>query len=305
MLTKTKSSRHSNPLLLFFFLAIGITWVFSAFVYFIRLDSASSLLLTVTKSASILFTLLGPALAAISTASLFDGSKGVQRLLARLRLVRIDPGWYVFIFAYPIGLHISVAGIDYYIRDVSPRFFTSSSASIPTGNVLILTLGLIIINLIRGFGEELGWRGYALPRLQSRWNAVQSSLILGLVWSLWHYHPSNFAGLIQFSIWYPLLVLPTSIIFTCVMNCTQGSLWSVILLHTMLDLAEWVVPVGLYEGNVRQMIVNVLLNWIIASLLVARYGTKNLSHQPRVQYPIDFHLNTEIYSENVNALRKG
>ncbi len=95
-------------------------------------------------------------------------------------------------------------------------------------------------------GEEIGWRGFALPRLQLRYGALLATLLLGVLWACWHLPefltPSQGGGpgvgLAAFYQQFPiflLMVIALSIIFTWVFNNTLGSLFLVILLHTSFD----------------------------------------------------------------------
>src|SRR5215472_15440508 len=86
--------------------------------------------------------------------------------------------------------------------------------------------------------EELGWRGFALPRMQARRPAFAASLLLGLLWGLWHLPlmmarglPLTTAGLIQLA-FFILLVTAWAVLFTWVYNNTNGSLFLMVLMHT-------------------------------------------------------------------------
>jgi len=90
-----------------------------------------------------------------------------------------------------------------------------------------------------GFGEEAGWRGFALPRLQARIGALWASVVIGVVWSFWHMAHWTLLGLDHQSI----LVLCVSIIglsvmLTWIYNGTRGSLLLVALAHTMVNAVE-------------------------------------------------------------------
>ena len=90
-----------------------------------------------------------------------------------------------------------------------------------------------------GVDEELGWRGYALPRLQQRHGALIASVILGLVWAGWHIPAWFTPGSGQDAISFPVFVVSVTaaaIIFTWLYNSTGGSLPVVILAHTVFDL---------------------------------------------------------------------
>jgi CAAX protease family protein len=90
-----------------------------------------------------------------------------------------------------------------------------------------------------GLDEELGWRGYALPRLQQRYRALIASVILGVFWAGWHIPAWFTLGSGQDAISFPVFALSTTaaaIVFTWLYNSTGGSLPLVILAHTVFDL---------------------------------------------------------------------
>ena len=86
--------------------------------------------------------------------------------------------------------------------------------------------------------EEIGWRGYALPRLQARHSALVASLVVGVVWAFWHVPKFLTAGGGQddSSFWLFLVgTVATAVLFTWVFNSTGGSLLTVTLLHASLS----------------------------------------------------------------------
>ncbi|MFO0985386.1 MAG: CPBP family intramembrane glutamic endopeptidase, partial [Planctomycetota bacterium] len=129
--------------------------------------------------------------------------------------------------------------------------------------------------------EEIGWRGFALPHLQRRCSALVSSLIIGLVWALWHF--PNFVAFTpsMLAAFVPKL-MALSLIFTWVYNSTGGSLFAVVLLHGAIIASS-----KLFEGpdaqvSLRQDVIGGLLYALIAAGLVWRYGAANLSWRDRV-----------------------
>jgi membrane protease YdiL (CAAX protease family) len=103
-----------------------------------------------------------------------------------------------------------------------------------------LVVQLVVANLvISGFSEELGWRGFALDRLQTRWSALTASLILGGMHALWHTPLFFIPGISQgemgpFSLDYFLflwMVPMGAVLMTWVYNNTQRSILSAVLLH--------------------------------------------------------------------------
>jgi membrane protease YdiL (CAAX protease family) len=90
-----------------------------------------------------------------------------------------------------------------------------------------------------GVDEELGWRGYALPRLQQQYGAPIASVILGIAWAGWHipawFTPGSGQDVISFPV-FVVSVIGAAILLTSLYNCTGGSLPVVILAHTVFDL---------------------------------------------------------------------
>ncbi len=113
--------------------------------------------------------------------------------------------------------------------------------------VFVTQMGSFLPLLILGpLSEELGWRGYALDRLQTRWNALVSSLIVGLVWSLWHLPLFLIPGTSQHEMGVPFIgflikLTSSSVLYTWLYNNTRRSLWSAILLHWLYTYAAQVM----------------------------------------------------------------
>jgi membrane protease YdiL (CAAX protease family) len=150
----------------------------------------------------------------------------------RLKLWRVEFRWYIVaLLILPV---ISVIGT---------MLTTFSGGSIPFHPALFALLPLF---LITNLGEEIGWRGYALPRLQTRFNSLISSLILGAVWSIYHWvalaENENPWGFILVSTIY---FLAMSVVMTWVFNHTGGSVPIMALTHAMYDVVSiGVVPIG-------------------------------------------------------------
>jgi membrane protease YdiL (CAAX protease family) len=105
------------------------------------------------------------------------------------------------------------------------------------GTLFVTQLGSFLQLLIIGpLSEEIGWRGYALEKLQTRWSALTSSLIVGLVWALWHLPLFMMVGTSQHELGVSftgllITLMASSILYTWLYNNTKRSLWSAILLH--------------------------------------------------------------------------
>ena len=92
--------------------------------------------------------------------------------------------------------------------------------------------------------------------------------------------PELLSSLSRFAGWLILLVIPSATTFTWVFNNTQGSLLAAILFRMSLDVAEWVVPLGLYEGNAARFAISAVVNWALAYVLVIAFGAECLA-KPR------------------------
>ena len=117
-------------------------------------------------------------------------------------------------------------------------------------------------------GEELGWRGFLLPRLQQRFNALISSLIVGVIWAIWHLPLWSLPGYGWDAIPYwafALGAISTSVIFTWILNNTGGSLVMASIIHLMMNFGMSVVGIlGLIPSPGD--------GWMIASILFAIYA---------------------------------
>jgi membrane protease YdiL (CAAX protease family) len=144
---------------------------------------------------------------------------------------------------------------------------TALTLSIPA---FVLTFVLLV--LTDGLGEELGWRGFLLPRLLSRYRAVLASLILGFGWWLWHlpliWTPG--AAIEGQPLWLLLAdLMAKSLIFTYVFLGTQGSILMAILLHASTNLFVVSPPVAA-NGDLTLPLVALLLKTALAVALFIR-----------------------------------
>jgi membrane protease YdiL (CAAX protease family) len=147
-----------SPLVTFFVLAFAFTWALLPF-------ARDSVLIGVVA-------LSGPAAAAFVAAGL-GGRDGLNDLRRRISLWRVPIRWYVLALAIPIVASALRTGIEVLVSDAGVVRFQQ-----------VTLLALIVFVMV--FGEEVGWRGFATPRLHARFGLLISSAIVGVLWSLWH-----------------------------------------------------------------------------------------------------------------------
>lgn len=123
--------------------------------------------------------LIGPSLAGIVMAGIVDGKCGLRELFYRLRLWRVGARWYSAILIFPVLiLAVQLGLVALLSRDFAPYFF-------PMG---------ILIGLLAGFFEEIGWSGFALPKMQLKHSTLAVGIFLGVLHSLWHLAADYLAG---------------------------------------------------------------------------------------------------------------
>jgi len=180
--------------------------------------------------------LAGPTLSAYIVTALTEGWTGVRQLMRRYVQWRVGLGWYLFVYISPI-LTLTLGAILFL------GFSILTSLSQNWSLLLSLYLPVSLVGILFGpLWEEPGWRGFALPRLQQRYGALPGTLILGVLWSLWHL-PGFFGGWLgpfTLSSFSALLLGTTAMAFVLawVYNHTQGSLLIMILFHAALNAAS-------------------------------------------------------------------
>lgn len=233
----------------------------------------------------------GPAVAALVVVAFSGGWRGVIRLLRPLVHWRVGVGWYLFVLLFPLSVRLVAVSLDVLLGGEWPLFFSASASSgVPSGVPPLLLLLPVFLGVLlqAGLAEEIGWRGFVLPRLQARHSALVSSLILGLVWTLWHYHPQIAPALLERGLLYPLAVLAMTVLMTWVYNSTGGSLLLIVLYHTASNTADWIVPTANIGGadivsGARPFMLQLVLQGLAALIVVAVYRPRDLARRTRTQ----------------------
>jgi len=213
----------------------------------------------------------GPTLAAFIVTARADGRSGVRRLLRAASAWRVSAGWYLLVVAFPpVVTALSLILVDRGIGTLLAFDARTALAAIPVAYLVALPFGPL--------GEELGWRGFALPRLLPRYGPALASLLLGVIWTLWHvpmmlWSPGasipSFMGLSTFAFAVFLLQITSeTVLMTWLFLRTGGNLLLAILAHLTFNTAAAVVYGGLPQPAVSQeravYLVNVALLAVVA-----------------------------------------
>jgi membrane protease YdiL (CAAX protease family) len=184
----------------------------------------------------LLSALTGPTLAAFMMTSLVSGRSGIRQLLRRYIQWRAGLQWYLLVLlGYPVVLLIGAS----VVLGATPLHALLQKWPLLLTSYLPAVLGGLIITA----GEEPGWRGFALPRLQQQRNPVLASVILGVLHAFWHLPAFfiPFLGLGSFSgVRLAVLVVggtANTVLWTWVFNNTKGSLLIAMLVHSASDAA--------------------------------------------------------------------
>jgi uncharacterized protein len=182
----------------------------------------------------------GPTVAALALVLTTMGGAGLRRWLRGLCRWRLRWRWYVGpLLAPPL---ILAAGV------LAHRAFggrTGTSEHDPALWWMIPAILAVVLVVGGPIGEEFGWRGYALPRLQRLMGPVPASLLLGLVWGLWHLPRMIDPTAVQHQVpWWIFLgqVLVTSVFHTWLLNSTT-SVVPVLALHASFNTSVGLLPV--------------------------------------------------------------
>jgi membrane protease YdiL (CAAX protease family) len=201
---------------------------------------------------SILFTLLGglgPAIAAIVMAWILSGLQGVGRLLGAFFRKGARWTWFAVALALQPLITLAALGIESLLPGANMDFSTFPGA-LP---FLAFFGGMLATNL----WEEIGWRGFALPRLQQRFTPLVSSLILGFFWSLWHLplvlNPIEEMAALPIGAILPY-ILALSILYTWLYNRANGNLSVVTFFHAMTNTIALVIMLGHPNFNTHYLV---------------------------------------------------
>jgi uncharacterized protein len=242
LMDSTSSDRDRSRASLFFALSLfaWVIWLPQAARRFDLLAWAPSL----TSPLNAL-TVWSPGLAAMLLTWRVSGKAGVSALFRSLASWKVPVKWYVvalllepskWLLAFMID---RLAGQTYELGPalLVKTFSASTAFMIPIA---------VVFTLPNALGEELGWRAFALPRLQAKHGALLASIIIGLFWGFWHI-PAWVAWSTSKPSWLPILVMiintvPAAIVFTWLFNRTRSNLLLVCLYHASIANKAYFLP---------------------------------------------------------------
>jgi membrane protease YdiL (CAAX protease family) len=209
----------------------------------------------------------GPMLAALVITAVSDGRSGLKDLLSRSFRWRVNWRWYVVALSLPLVLRLAAFGLNLLLG--APTNFPPIAWAEVLGEVPFL---LILI----GFGEEVGFRGFALPRLLEGRSALTAALILGFWHTLWHlplFATGDTAVIIP-------IIFAGSIFFAWLHQHTNGSVLIAIILHTSVNtMVGFFNPLFTGAYLERQTLLLSIVFVVTAVIIIAVTGINLRQHR--------------------------
>ncbi len=218
---------------------------------------------------------LGPFLAAIIVTALTKGTAGLKALLSRMVRWRVGLGWYAAALLLPVAVYVVAVSLSILLgaRASTAEQFGSWYLIFP------LFAYSLLFPLSGAFGEELGWRGYALPRVQARLWALSAALVIGVIQTAWHL-PLFMIDRSTSPV--PLIVgyMGLGILATWVFNNTRGSVLLTMLLHASFNTNAGFFGEMFAGADLVRMGWLLAAGWCVAALVVVVVaGPKHLSRK--------------------------
>lgn len=221
--------------------------------------------------------IFGPSFAGLIMIAIFQGKEGLREIFSQLKKYNLSVKWYLLIFLIPIALNFASLLLGYLLNGFAQITYSPLLAFVYAIPFLIYLI------IFTGLSEETGWRGYALPELQKKFSAENSSWILGILWGLWHL-PVNFlpaylngtlnpATAITMLLGLTLGTVGWTIVLTWIYNNTK-SLFLIILLHGFGNFVQSYIVLS--TNSFTAQIIFGVLPWVIAVFLLKKYGSKTL-----------------------------
>jgi uncharacterized protein len=225
---KNTIRKRGHLLVAFFVLTFAITWGLGAFI--VLLPNVVETLFGKLSAASPIFivAVAGPTIAASILSFVRGGWSGLRSLYAQWTKWRFGLQWYALLL---IGIPL----INYLVTRVAGH------GPVPNLSTPASLLGFLLLQFILGpIGEELGWRGYAFPRLLKRYSPLMASLIFGIIWGVWHLPAFFLSGLPQSNLGIPVFLVRATflaILATWIFLRTGRNVPSMVLFHFMLNVS--------------------------------------------------------------------
>jgi len=255
-----------HPLLAFFLLAYALSWM----VEIPLALEAQGVIQSGIPFAMHYLAAYGPMFSALILTWVTGGSQGLRELFGRMTRWRVSPGWWL-VAIVPLGLYLAVAAALWLIQGIPVDVVAMGQVDfLPAIGLAALPMWILTF----GIGEETGWRGFALPRLQEGRSALHATIILWVFWALWHLPLFFYSYEISILPGFLIGLLAGAIVFTWLYNSTDGSILMVALWHGAFNFTTACVTC---KTSVNAAVISTLvMMWAV--VVVLHFKPARLSH---------------------------
>jgi membrane protease YdiL (CAAX protease family) len=247
------------------FLAITFVWAWALWGYWVVAMPPGGLQISAAFITCAVAGGLAPSLAALAVTALEGRGETWRGLIAPLLRWRMDLG------------ALSVALLLVPTTTAVSLFFQGSFIGPLRWPDFALVVMALVWPLLATLGEELGWRGFLLPRLAARFGLLTSALMVGFIWGIWHL-PADYVALKGYGEWFwaafllngPIVLTAHSIVMAWLWRRTSGGLFAAVLYHLTITASAMVTPTSASDGlpGVLAAGVGAAVMWLAAILLL-------------------------------------
>lgn len=215
----------------------------------------------VLPQALLLLGTFTPSLVALWLTTQYGIPGATKKLLGKIGKWHVHFGWYMFAFFYIAVIKLSVAVIYRLVNGTWPRFGTEAW--------YIMLVAILFSTWVEA-GEEIGWRGFALPWMTAKFGLSLSTLLLGVIWACWHLPLFFLHGADKFGqsfILYLLQIVGLSVAMGYLYWKTKGSLLLVMVMHASINNTKDIVPSAITEASNPFGFSHSLVGWLTVALL--------------------------------------
>jgi CAAX protease family protein len=208
-----------------------------------------------------LLGVFAPALAALALTARADGRAGTLALLRRTVKWSVGARWYVFAVGYMAAIKL--------VSALLLRIATGAWPAFGQEPVYIMAIAIVFSTPVQA-GEEIGWRGYALPRLSARLGLSIASIVLGVIWAGWHLPFFFISGTDKSGQSFPLYLLSVtalSVAMAWLYWRTNGSLLLTMLMHAAVNVTKDIVPSAVSAATNAFSLSSSLVAWLSVAIL--------------------------------------
>jgi membrane protease YdiL (CAAX protease family) len=259
-------------LILFFLIAFLVAWLFFITAGIIsnnaQLSSLSRLL--------IFMGVISPGLVAVSLTAITKGGVGVKLLINKISFNGTKVTWYIFAVTFIAFIKGLAALVFFLLYNSWPPFGTTS---------WYVMLFAIAVSMWVQAGEEIGWRGYALPLMSKKFGLAMASILLGIIWATWHLPLFYITAADTFNQSFPLYGLQVtglSVIMAWLLWKVNGNLLPLMVFHAAINNTKDIVP-SASKASASPFTLNASpIGWISVALIwvVAFYAIYAMTRKP-------------------------